>query len=279
MTQLGQPPWCLPTRANPNHVPKGPKGGQFAPKAGMAVEAIKVGQRLDFATGIEHASGELVKDFRGAVARKATDGRLMVNAGTKKRPRWVVTDAKHASEPSRKSGPRNDNRRDYMKSLTADELKAIDNYQLEGYKTINGTLRQGDVPSAVTARRVAHLDAAVAKGVLAQATTLYRSGGGFDPAAMVGHTFIDHGFVSTSERTDLPLKMAAGRRGGVYMRIKASAGASVGYLSKVRNQQAVSKYDGVLEQEALLPRGSRFKVTAARMGADGMWTVDMDLLT
>lgn len=273
------PQWYLP-RGNDKHVPKGPKGGQFAKKGGIPIGEIKIGQRLDFSTGTEHGSNKAVTDFRGAVARKSSDGRVMVNTGTKVKPRWVVAHADHASVPTRKPGVRNDNRRKYQDSLTSDELKAIDSYQLESYTTINSALRRGETPSTVTANRIKHLDTAVAKGKLAKDTTLYRAGGGFgaDPAAMVGKIFTDHGFVSTSEHTELPLLMAGARKNGVYVRIKAPAGASVGYLSKVRNQQAVSKYGGVAEQEALLPRGSAFTVTKAHQGADGMWTVDMELL-
>lgn len=257
------------------------KGGEFAPKAGgVSPTAVKVGDRLDFSTGVEHGSGKAISNFRGSVARKSSDGRLMVNAGTKSRPRWVVAHAKDATVPQRKAAVRNDSRRSYKDRLSPDEVQAIDAYMGENYKSINGTLREGKTPSTITTKRITALDSAVTKGVLEKDTTLYRAAGGLgaNPSSLVGQTFTDPGFASTSEQTALPLKMAASRRGGVFARIKAPAGAHVGYLSKVRNQQSVSAYDGTPEQEALLPRGSQFRVTGARQGADGMWTVDMELI-
>jgi hypothetical protein len=213
------------------------------------------------------------------VVEKAGDGRLMVNAGTKKKPRWVVTHAKHASEPVKKQGIRNDNLRNYKESLTPAELKAIEDYQGENYKGINSTLRRGETPGPVIAKRIQGLDSAVSKGVLAADKTLYRSGNGWgNPGEMIGKTFTDHGFVSTSEGTTLPSRMAASRKDGVFARIKAPAGASVGYLGKVFNAQSTSKYGRVKENEILLPRGSTFKVTAARRNSEGTWIVDMELV-
>jgi hypothetical protein len=242
----------------------------------------KVGARHSFASGKDHATGKTVENFKGTVARVAPDGRLMVNAGTKTRPRWVVTTTSQIQAPTKAPAAAravNESKRDYAESLTADEIKAIDAYMGENYKSINGTLRRGDPPSAITAKRIANLDAAVAKGVLAKDTRLYRAGTlGGNPADMVGKTFVDHGFVSTSEKTTLPLRMAASQREGVFMRINAPAGANVGFLSKFRNQQSVSKYGGVNEDEALLPRDSEFIVRSARQGKDGMWTVEMDLV-
>jgi hypothetical protein len=260
-------------RFNANHDQK----GRFA--GGPGGKALKVGQSAHFSTGVEHGTGKTVTNFKGKVGRAAPDGRLMVNAGTSAKPRWVITSAAHAVEPQRKAGPRNENRRTYADRLTPDEKKAIDAYMGENYKSINGTLRSGQDPSGVTAKRIAALDSAVAKGELAKDTTLYRAAGGLgdDPSALVGKTFTDKGFVSTSEGTQLPLMMASSQRNGVYARIKAPAGANVGYLTKHRNQQATSKYSGVAEQEILLPRGSQFKITAAKQGRDGMWTVDMEL--
>jgi hypothetical protein len=261
------------------------KGGEFAPKAGGAgaapkAQAVKVGARLQFSSGVDHATGKPVTNFRGTVARKAPDGRLMVNAGTNAKPRWVATHTDKVQTPARKLGPRNDNRRTYAQRLTEDERKAIDAYMGENYKSINGTLREGKPPSGVTAKRIAALDSAVSKGTLATDATLYRAAGGLgdDPSALIGKTFTDHGFASTSEGTQLPLMMASSRRNGIYARIKAPAGANVGYLTKVRNQQAISKYSGVAEREVLLPRGSQFKITNARQGGDGTWTVDMELI-
>lgn len=241
---------------------------------------VKPGSRHEFATGVEHDTGKTVSNFRGTVARKGADGRLMVNAGTASKPKWVVTRAEHIKAPEKKApATRGDNRRTYADRLTEDEKKAVLNYQSEGYKTINGALRTGRKPSAITAKRIAALDSAVAKGRLEKDATLYRGFAHPDPASLVGREFVDHGFVSTSEGSELPLKMAASRRDGVYTRIKASAGANVGYLQKVGNRQATSKYGGIDEREALLPRGARFKVTSARQDKDGMWIMDMELLT
>jgi hypothetical protein len=246
---------------------------------GVAPDDVKKGGRFEFASGTEHGTGKHVENFRGTVAQKTSDGRLMVNAGTPKKPRWVVTRVDDA-RPIVRSQPvtRGDSKRKYRESLTPGEVKAIDSYMGENYKSINGTLRNGEGPSAVTGKRIAALDSAVRKGQLGRDTTLYRAAGfKQDWDALVDKTFTDHGFVSTSEATELPLMMSH-RPNGAFIRIKAPAGAHVGYLHKLRNQQAVSKYDGVPEKEVLLPRDSTFKVTAAKRDREGVWHVDMELL-
>jgi hypothetical protein len=286
-------------RYNPVHLPKSGKfgsgsgggsgggGGADGGKTGGgggggSSEGVtaKKGDRLEFSRGKEHATGKDIKNFRGEVVQKTPDGRVMVNAGTKKNPKWVASHESNARPIQKKAPIRNESRQKYKESLAPHELKAIDAYQTTSYQSINGALRKGQVPSGVTGARIKALDSATSKGQLAKDTTLYRSAGGLgkDPSKLVGKSFIDRGFVSTSEKTDLPLKMAASQKNGVYARIKAPKGAKVGYLSKVRNQQAVSKYGGVDEAEALLPRDSAFKVLAAKQGSDGMWTVDMELV-
>lgn len=265
------------TRFNPNHG----KGGRFASgSGGGASVGLKVGSRHSFATGTEHGTGKTVTNFKGKVARKAPDGRLMVNTGTDAKPRWVETHAKHISAAPVKKAAAGESKRTYAQRLTPDERKAVMAYMSENFKGINGSLRRGEKPGAVTAKRIRDLDSAVAKGTIERDATLYRGFhlGDTDPRSLVGKTIRDQGFVSTSENAKLPLFMAASRKNGVYARVKVPAGTPAGYLHKVQNRQSVSKYDGVPEREVLLPRGSNFRVSGARQGADGMWTVDLELV-
>lgn len=237
---------------------------------------ISVGDRMQFAAGVTQ-DGKQVTEFRGTVARTSPDGRLVVNAGTPKKPKWVFTRAKQASEISpAKPATRGDSRRKYAESLTPAEVKAIDAYMGENYKSINGSLRQGKEPSAVTAGRIAALDSAVQKGVIERDMTLYRAMNfPSDPRSLVGKSFVDHGFVSTSEKTTLPLMMARGKK--AFVRVKVPAGTNAAFLLKHRNQQATSQYSGTPEAEILLGRDSRFTVTAARTTRDGMIQVEMEL--
>jgi hypothetical protein len=255
-------------------------GSRVAPAPAPAAPTPKVGDRLAFAGGTDVKTGAAVPEFKGTVARVSPDGRLMVNAGTKTRPKWIIARAADASAVQRKApATRGESRRNYAKQLTPDEKAAIAAYQGESYKAINGTLRKGAEPGTVTAKRIVSLDSAISKGVLEKDTTLYRAGslGGANPADLVGQRFTDHGFVSTSEATTLPLRMASSGS-GIFARIKAPAGTPIGYLSKESDRQSTSKYGGVKEQEALLARGSTFDVTGARQDKDGMWIVDMELM-
>lgn len=270
---MGQP--LAEVRFNPNHS----KSGRFAPGGGGGAVSAKIGQRHEFTTGKEHGTGKTVANFKGNVARKAPDGRLMVNAGTNAKPRWVETHEKSIKAPAKKAGPRGESKRTYKERLTPDETKAIDAYMGENYKSINGALRSGKEPSAITAKRIDALDSAVSKGVIEKDTRLFRAmHTDQHPASLVGKSFRDHGFVSTSEGSTLPLRMASSRKGGIYARIDVPAGTNAGFLHKFRNQQSVSKYDSIKESEVLLGRGKQFRVKGAKQGNDGMWTMDLELI-
>lgn len=251
--------------------------GRWTDGPGISIDAVKVGQRLQFSGGTDHSTGQPVGEFRGTVARKASDGRMIVNAGTPKKPHWVQTHVDHASEPVRKQGSRNENKRNYASSITEDERKALLFYQGEGYRTINKALRSNKEPSALSKRRIEALDSAISKGTADSDMTLYRGFNG-DPAKLVmGATFTDKGYASTSESSTIPARMAAARRDGVYARIHVRAGQHLAYVHKVHDQQATSKYGGDLEREVLLPRDSTYTVTRVQRAADGGYIVDMEL--
>lgn len=245
---------------------------------GVSIDSVEVGHRLDFSGGTDHATGQPTGQFRGTVARKAPDGRMIVNAGTPKKPRWVQTHVDQASVITRKPAARNQSKRNYADTITEPERKALLNYQAEGYETINGALRGSKKPSDLTQRRIDALDSAIDKGVAEHDLTLYRGlrlNG--DPRELIGKSFSDPGFASTSETSVIPARMAAIRRNGVYARIHAKAGQHLAYVHKVHDQQATSKYGGELEREVLLPRDSTFTVTKVQQAADGTYLVDIDL--
>lgn len=259
----------------------GTPGASVAPKT-----AVK-GKTYTFASGTVHGTGTTVKGFKGKVARRGADGRLMVNAGTNAKPKWVETHERHIQAPAKKpaataDGTRlGDNKRTYKERLSPEEYKAILDYQGEYYKGINGALRSGKEPGKPTAKRIAGLDSAVKKGVIEQDTNLYRAFHfpGQDPKSLVGKEFTDKGFVSTSEKTTLPGRMASSQKGAIFARIKTPAGTNVAYIHKANNGQSTSKYGRVPEFEVLLGRGSKFRVVKASQNKDGVWNMDLELVT
>jgi len=146
--------------------------------------------------------------------------------------------------------------------------EAVDSYSGSGYSGINAALRQAKVEawnsgtSALTtlskeqAMRVAALDVVtrvglrepppseVYRGVKSNDFTRYVDSLG------VGQTFTDSGFVSTSTEW-WTANNFGNASGGTIMKIKTRQGLSI---------KAWSSHSG--ENEVLLPRGSRFKITS-----------------
>jgi hypothetical protein len=83
--------------------------------------------------------------------------------------------------------------------------------------------------------------------------------------------FHDKSFVSTSESTAEPLKILEGKGGNrVLVRLNLKAGQPAGFPDTLKK---------LAEREVLLPRDSKFRVTAAKKDQYGIWTVDMEAVT
>jgi hypothetical protein len=139
--------------------------------------------------------------------------------------------------------------------LTDAEQQAVKSYASSGYVDTNKTLRgepkprYREVDTAKVASDIAGLDAAMAKGRLAQETTLYRGTSMFildNPT--VGTVFQDKGFLSTG-RAEAAIKQHSR---DAMLRITAPKGT---------HAIDVKSVTGGRENEILLPRGTKLKVT------------------
>ena len=150
-----------------------------------------------------------------------------------------------------------------MDTLTAGERKSIYEYSGGLYTDINRMAR-GQEPLMYTRAEVlshaARIDAAVAKGTLTQATTLYRSTSlkalGLKGPPVAGQVVTGRGLQSTSTQ---PGQMQSGKFGGnVHMTIQAPRGTHAVDVTHVA---------GGGESEVLLGRGTRYQVLSVRTEA------------
>lgn len=144
----------------------------------------------------------------------------------------------------------------WRKSLTQDELDAIDRY-LEDSPSINDPLRGDEEPADWAAETWPELDSALAKGKFKTDTMLYR---GMAEDSLpngelpeVGQAFVDLGYPSTSLSREI-----AANYGDYTVEIRAKAGSHGGFVDRSNSAQA--KTLAPQEAEVLLPRRSSFKV-------------------
>ena len=156
-------------------------------------------------------------------------------------------------------------------TLSGAQKVAIGDYTTTGSWTLNAALRDGkgkfprsetvDVPrftergdtdsASVTLGSMANaLDAAIADTSASRPIVLYR---GVDrDSVSVGQTFTDHGYTSAT----LTPGKAFGASDRFVVKIEVPAGSKALYLGSLSNVES--------EDEVILPRGSRFQVTAVR---------------
>jgi hypothetical protein len=161
---------------------------------------------------------------------------------------------------------------EYVNSLEPEQIQAISEYTGEGYRDINKMYR-GAPPPPLTDQQIAELDltttmleAAVMEAPpLAETVTVYR---GMTPVTLgvdkfasdeeierlVGNTFKDQGFVSTTFNPDVT--DGFGGAGAIQLEIKAprgTVGLAVGNIS-----------EGYAEMEFIMPPGTEFNITGFR---------------
>lgn len=211
----------------------------------------KKGQRAELRGGKELINGEWVDIadvVKGRVAKLDAE-KVMINAGTDRKPRWIAGHRRDLFKPT--VAPRTvvdklaHSEQSFMDALSKDEFKAVDSYKGYGYKQINGQLRAGK-PGGATVR---NLETALEKGSLGSDTTLYRAlhlpeGHG------VGDILQDAAFMSTSKERQVSARFfkIGGSNKRVLLRIKAKAGTKGGHLP------------GQNEEEFLLPRNTRLRL-------------------
>lgn len=140
------------------------------------------------------------------------------------------------------------------------------------YQEINSGLRTGKDLTGTNAKTVAALDKLFETDALPFTTPLYRGMSGFEPSdlgLMVGAEFKDNGFVSTAADSKVAKKFATYSDSGVL-----EGEESVGTLFKITGSKKTKVldlrgYSNYGEEEFLLPRGSKFKVTGIKLGVPG----------
>ena len=140
-------------------------------------------------------------------------------------------------------------------SLQDHEFKAIEKYSGAGYESINNALRKGG--AGQHAKTVAALDSAIARTSIPEDVTAFRGvrAGKLPDDLKPGAVLQDNAYVSTS------LNRAVGEKFAHHtlMEIKVPKG------SKGAAFDAVFEGGNRGENELMLPRGSKFKVTGVAM--------------
>lgn len=247
----------------------GGSGGSSAPK----LPTIKLHGRYDFAQGKVHGTNEQITNFAGTVERKAKDGRLMVNAGTNAKPKWVETRQEHVRIPP---PPKPVGRSQWKKQLSPREIASVKAYKGAAYETINHGLRNPP-PKGAAKEYAAEIDKAIAKGKIERNVTAYRGMSarffkGLNMKTLVGREFVDHGFVSVSQSRDVADGFARTHSKPVLAKIRIPEGHSVAYVETVASTQV-----GAKERELLMPRDTTFKIVKARETIDGTIEVELEL--
>jgi hypothetical protein len=157
---------------------------------------------------------------------------------------------------------------EWWDNLTGSEREMLREYQGIGHELVNRYLRTGYIKvgydKAAIDYMMKYLDSATSKGVLKRSTILYR---GIDDLAgimgatgkaLVGKTFVEKGYMSTSLHRDIAVGEFGGGGGGALFRIKARAGTKGGYLGSLSKPQMGH------EREFLVHRGARYRITGVR---------------
>lgn len=148
--------------------------------------------------------------------------------------------------------------------LSSVELSAATGYTGNAYKAINRHLRKGEVVDPKYLQQITALDKAVAKttakedmvvlrGVSKDAVSTWMQKNGLKEIK-AGATIIDHGFVSTTRKASTASAFGGhSTSSGFGLKIRVPKG------SKILPLKSISKF--AHEDEFLLPRGSKFKIT------------------
>lgn len=274
-----------------------------AARPAAAGPPANVGDRVRFTRAVDPSTGELVEEeLEGTVAVAAADGRLMVNAGTPKRPRWleVKPDDVKARPPAPALedlgdvGPvlkgnavtkalRDAQPRDLLSGRQRDAVTA---YVGEGWTdAISRKLRRGRELTR-RERDVADTLDGVFDSIprTEQAVTLYRGIDGKGNRGFrdlePGQVIDDDGFGSTSIAKSVADEFA--KADGDVLVITAPRGSRL--LDVNQHRKAIKGATYGTEREVLLPRGSRLVVErievrrTKRAGPRGEETVEGRIL-
>lgn len=169
----------------------------------------------------------------------------------------------------------------WASELSNEEKDAVRKYVALGHsRMFNDKLRTGKDATRGQASPDEYkaLDSALEKSTIPEEMTLYRGTsekmfGGRDPKDMIGETIVDNGYESTS---------MTGKVGGIYSdgvvcEINAPKGSKGAYVDEVGFGEK-SDFGEDANNEILLPRNSKFKITGVETDSSGRTVVKMDYL-
>jgi hypothetical protein len=157
----------------------------------------------------------------------------------------------------------NEGRKTYTSTtekLTEKESDALADYQIAGFKEINGSLRRNDI-KAGTKNKIESLDRAIAKSTLSDDVVVFR---GMNSKALggtpkIGDVFEAKGFVSTTRDVGYAVLHAGSRTGDAGAFVVAMR------LSKGTHGFDLNTIHDRGESEVLLPRGAGFRIKGMGM--------------
>jgi hypothetical protein len=157
---------------------------------------------------------------------------------------------------------------EWADKLSKKQVKALEDYgDDEHYQSINSGLRGGKVPKEY-AETVKHLDEAIASAPPSKAEmTLFRGvGAGVADKLKVGGEFVDHGYTSTSHNRHVASNFAE----DAMIQITAPKGTKMASVDASRTSFNAGKTS---ENEYILPRGTKYRVTGKKKDTDSGLTV------
>lgn len=161
--------------------------------------------------------------------------------------------------------------------LVPEEASALDDYANFDYGTINSALRNGEPATPETQEKISALDAVMERNATPEDAWVTRAVspeafGGKRPDELVGSTFEDPGFMSTTMTKDLPLLFdVSTQQYPAVLRLKVPGG------TPAYSPDVASTSEGPSEHELLLGRGTRFDITGVKQTTDGRFEIFGDV--
>jgi Protein of unknown function (DUF935)./NAD:arginine ADP-ribosyltransferase. len=158
------------------------------------------------------------------------------------------------------------------RGVTGEQRDAASRYQEREHREVNAALRGQRSETGDTKATTKHLDSLIGnQSPLTKDMMVYR-GMTAQPFSKMepGMTITDKGFVSTSASEKTAVGFAPGKAKGAIVHIRVPAGKRALHLGKVTGDN--------VEQEYLLPRNSRFRVTEIRRTPGQRAVVTMEVL-
>ena len=162
----------------------------------------------------------------------------------------------------------------WAKNVTDSEWKSLQHYQGSEYDSMNDCARIKDCRGD-QAPHFAAIDAAIAKAELPEPVTAYRGvGPKLAKQLKVGTSFEDKAYVSTSTLHSVGESFGSD---GAVLEINLPKGTKAASFPAMAERATGNKDMTMKEQELLLARGQKFRVTGERMHEKGYRVLTVEL--